>query len=180
VKREAADEAEEHDDASPDDVEPGLLLLEQPAEPSSPAGPLLPLAPPLIHPVSDRTERLVGGSLRARKALLRRAIAGSASAVEWRRGQGSASDALIYRGRSSRPLASLPWFSHITPLPGRLLAHILSSALEEACICIPLLRSGHSVSTCASGTSSDDGLGDRTVPLGACTVVALDTELIPQ
>jgi hypothetical protein len=107
--------AEEHDDASPDDVEPGLLLLEQPAEPSSPAGPLLPLAPPLIHPVSDRTERLVGGSLRARKALLRRAIAGSASAVEWRRGQGSASDALIYRGRSSRPLASLPWFSHITP-----------------------------------------------------------------
>jgi hypothetical protein len=95
-------EAEEHDDASPDDVEPGLLLLEQPAEPSSPAGPLLPLAPPLIHPVSDRTERLVGGSLRARKALMRRAIAGSASAVEWRRGQGSASDALKYRGRSSK------------------------------------------------------------------------------
>jgi hypothetical protein len=44
--------AEEHDDASPDDVEPGLLLLEQPAEPSAAAaGPLLPLAPRHIHPV---------------------------------------------------------------------------------------------------------------------------------
>jgi hypothetical protein len=44
--------AEEHDDASPDDVEPGLLLLEQPAEPSAASGgPLLPLAPRHIHPV---------------------------------------------------------------------------------------------------------------------------------
>jgi hypothetical protein len=44
--------AKEHGDASPDDVEPSLLLLEQPAESSSPGdGPLLPLAPQLIHPV---------------------------------------------------------------------------------------------------------------------------------
>ena len=39
--------AEEHDDASPDDVEPGLLLPQHPAESSSPA---LPLAPWLVHP----------------------------------------------------------------------------------------------------------------------------------
>jgi hypothetical protein len=44
--------AEEHDDASPDDVEPGLLLLEQPSDPPATApGPLLPLAPRHIHPV---------------------------------------------------------------------------------------------------------------------------------
>jgi hypothetical protein len=42
--------AEKHDDASPDDVEPGLLLLEQPAESSSSTTPLLSLAPWLIHP----------------------------------------------------------------------------------------------------------------------------------
>jgi hypothetical protein len=48
--------AEEHDDASSDDVEPGLLLPQHPAEPSS--SPALPMAaaaaaapPPwLIHP----------------------------------------------------------------------------------------------------------------------------------
>jgi len=57
--------AEEHDDASPDDVEPGLLLPQHPAEPSSPA---LPLAAPwLIHPA--RTSRGWDWELGAVKAL---------------------------------------------------------------------------------------------------------------
>jgi hypothetical protein len=44
--------AEEHDDASPDDVEPGLLLPQHPAEPSSSSssGPVLPMDPQLNHP----------------------------------------------------------------------------------------------------------------------------------
>ena len=46
--------AEEHDDTSPDDVEPSLLLPQHPAEPSSPALPLA-AAPWLIHPA--RTNR---------------------------------------------------------------------------------------------------------------------------
>jgi hypothetical protein len=50
--------AEKHDDASPDDVEPGLLLPQHPAEPSSPALPLA-TAPWLIHSARTNEQRRV-------------------------------------------------------------------------------------------------------------------------
>ena len=55
--------AEEHDDASPDDAEPGHLVPEHPPEPSSPALPLAILPTPrLVHPIPlDTNEQRHGG-----------------------------------------------------------------------------------------------------------------------
>ena len=53
--------AEEQDDASPDDSEPGHLVPEHPPEPSSSSSPALPLAilptPRLVHPIPAGHER---------------------------------------------------------------------------------------------------------------------------
>lgn len=80
--------AEEHDDASSDDVEPGLLLPQHPAEPSS-SSPALPMAaaaaaappPRLIHPGQINEHRLRRrrwpGELRGSAAQLATSYAGS-------------------------------------------------------------------------------------------------------
>jgi len=148
--------AEEHDDASPDDVEPGLLLPQHPAEPSSssPALPLAVAAPWLIHPPArpERTEAALSceepGWLCSTTTTTTTTPAGSASTMAC--GQVTASRR-VNIGEATK--------AHVFPSQC-LLVHIITShhiALEGAYT--PPLQAGagrllplHNTSTCGAAS----------------------------